>query len=63
MPITLGALQLYTIKEISEKLNVTQRTLRTYIKAGRLKAQKFGSATYISEDALREYFNAPKKTT
>jgi len=61
MPITLGELRLYTIKEISEKLNVTQRTLRTYIKTGRLKAQKFGSSTYISEDALREYFNPPKK--
>ena len=43
MPITLGELRLYTIEEISEKLNVTQRTLRTYIKAGRLKAQKFGA--------------------
>jgi excisionase family DNA binding protein len=63
MPITLGDLRLYTVDEISEKLHVSRRTLYTYVKTGRLKAQKFGSVTYVSEDALREYFNPQKKTT
>jgi len=62
MPITLGELRLYTIEEICEKLNVSRRTLYNYIKGGRLKAQKFGCTTYVSEDALRDYFNPPKKT-
>ncbi len=62
MPITLGDLRLYTLEEIQEKLSVSRRTLFTYIKSGRLKAQKFGSTTYVSEDALREYFNPSKKT-
>ena len=63
MPVVIGDLRLYTLDEIQEKLSISRRTLFTYIKTGRLKAQKFGSTTYVSEDALKDYFNPPKKTT
>jgi len=61
MPIVFGDLTLYSLDEIAEKLVVSRRSLYSYIKSGRLHAQKFGNATYVSEDALREYFNPPKK--
>ncbi len=63
MPVVIGNLTLYTLDEIEDKLNVSRRTLFTYVKTGRLKAKKFGSTTYVTEDALRDYFNPPKKGT
>ena len=63
MPVVIGDLRLYTLEEIQEKLSISRRTLFTYIKTGRLRAQRFGSVTYVSEEALKEYFNPPKKTT
>ncbi len=63
MPVVIGELRLYTLEEIQDKLSISRRTLYTYIKTGRLKAQRFGSVTYVSEDALREYFNPPPKKT
>lgn len=61
MPIVLGNLTLYALDEIQEKLHVSRRTLYNYIKSGKLRAQKFGSTIYVSEDALREYFSGPPK--
>jgi excisionase family DNA binding protein len=58
VPVKLGDLTLYTLKELSKKLNITTVTLRAYIKEGRLKGRKMGTRWYISEDALREYFEA-----
>jgi len=63
MPVVIGDLRLYTLDEIQDKLSISRRTLFTYIKTGRLRAQRFGSVTYVSEEALKEYFNPPKKTT
>ena len=63
MPVVIGDLRLYTLDEIQEKLSISRRTLFTYIKTGRLRAQRFGSVTYVSEEALKEYFNPPKKPT
>ena len=62
MPVVIGDLRLYTLDEIQDKLSISRRTLFTYIKTGRLRAQRFGSVTYVSEEALKEYFNPPKKT-
>ncbi len=61
MPIMFGDLRLYTLDEIEKALKISRRTLYSYIKSGQLKAQRFGSTTYVSEDALREFFNRPKK--
>jgi len=63
MPVVIGDLRLYTLDEIQDKLSISRRTLFTYIKAGRLRAQRFGSVTYVSEEALKEYFTPPKTTT
>ena len=63
MPVVIGDLRLYTLDEIQDKLSISRRTLFTYIKTGRLRAQRFGSVTYVSEEALKEYFNPPKKPT
>ena len=62
MPIQIGELKLYSLQELSEKLGVTKVTLRTYLKNGKMKGQKMGTTWYVSEESLREYFNATKQT-
>ena len=40
MSIKLGDLELFTVEELSEKLGVQERTIREYLKAGKLKGKK-----------------------
>ena len=62
MPIQLGELKLYSLKELSKSLGITTFTLRTYIRQGKLRARKMGTKWLVTEDALREYFrNIQKK--
>ena len=50
-------LKLYNLKEVSELLKVTQRTLLTYLKEGKLKGQKIGGKWIISEENLHKFIN------
>lgn len=56
MPIEIGEITLYTIKELSEKLELHPITLRTYIRSGKLKGQKVGGRWMITEESLKEFF-------
>ena len=49
-------LKLYTLREVEEILKVTQRTLYTYIKEGKLKATKAGNWRVKHSD-LMEFVN------
>ena len=42
---------------MEEKLNISIRTLREYIKQGRLKAKKVGKAYYVTEPNLMDFLN------
>ena len=45
---------IYDLKDLSAKLKLKVRTLREYIKAGKLKAKKVGRSYYVLEpDLLR----------
>jgi len=57
MPIEIGNIKLYSISELSEKLKVTEVTLRSYRRTGKMRGKKMGTAWYVTEEALREYFN------
>lgn len=56
MTIEIGDIKLYSVLELSKKMNVTPITLRTYIREGRIKGQKIGGKWYVSEESLREFF-------
>ncbi len=56
MPIQIGQLRLYDLEELSEKLQVNVRSLRRWIREGKIKAKKLGVKYYISEQSLNEYF-------
>lgn len=57
MPIQIGNIKIYSLKEIAEPLGVTPVTLRKYIRWERLKGQKVGQKWYVTEESLREFFN------
>jgi excisionase family DNA binding protein len=57
MPRKIGSLTLYSIDDLHEKLGVSKMTLRAYLREGRLKGRKLGVQWYVTEDAIKEYFN------
>ena len=59
-PLEIGGLKLYTIKDIATAMDVTDRTVRRYIKDGHLQAKKIGRSIFITEEALRKFINANK---
>lgn len=48
-------IKVYTTGEVQEILQVTQRTLYRYIKAGQLKAVKVGREWRITQEALKDF--------
>lgn len=46
----------YTAKETGEIMNRTPETIRYYIKDGKLASEKIGSAYYITESAIKNYY-------
>ncbi|MBG3870459.1 helix-turn-helix domain-containing protein [Staphylococcus haemolyticus] len=51
------AVKTYTVDEVSELLGISARTVREYIRKGKLKAVKVGNKYIISEDNYRDFVN------
>jgi len=47
----------YDLKDLSRKLKISIRTLREYIKSGKLKAKKVGKAYYVTESNLMTFLD------
>jgi predicted site-specific integrase-resolvase len=58
MAITISGQTLYSVSELSQKLNVTTVTIRNYIKQGRLIGHKAMGRWFISEQDMVEFFNS-----
>ncbi len=48
---------IYDLKDLSKKLKISVRTLREYVKAGRLKAKLIGRAYYVTESNLMAFLD------
>ena len=57
---TVLGVTVFTAQETAELLHVSERTIRNYIKGGRLKAQKIGGDWAISEDNIKAFLNGSK---
>lgn len=57
MPIKIGDLTLYSVSEVSQKLNVTTATIRNYLKQGQLKGQKVTGRWFISAEDYSKFLN------
>ena len=51
-------IKVYTLKEVSELLKVTERTLLTYIKEEKLTAKKIGGKWIVTHENLQEFINS-----
>lgn len=47
---------LLTVGEVSDKLSVTNRTVRKHIKSGKIPAKKLGKHWYISRSDFNKIF-------
>lgn len=52
--------KIYTLDEVAKKLGVTKRTLYSYIKAEKLKANKPQGRWIVTEDNLRLFVEGEK---
>jgi len=57
MPKIIGDLKLYDVEELSELLDIQDRTIRQILREGKLKGRKLARKWYVSEESLREYFS------
>ncbi len=55
MPTEILGTKLFTIKEAGELFNVTEATIRKYVKDGELKSTRIGGRFFISEENIRKY--------
>lgn len=47
-------LDVYTLEELSEQLDMDKQTLRNYIKNGKLKASKIGNKYFVTGEDVME---------
>ncbi len=59
----IGSLTLYSVDDLSEMLGVSKMTLRSYLREGRIKGRKLGVSWYVTEEAIRDYFEQPEPDT
>ena len=56
--IMAETMKVYTIEELESLLNVTKRTLYSYIKEGKLQAVKMGKYWRVREDQLGDFLSS-----
>lgn len=60
MPKQIGDLTLFSVDDLHEQLGISKMTLRTYLREGRIRGRKLGVSWYVTEEAIREYFDEPQ---
>ncbi len=50
----------YSAKEAAEEFDLSEKTLKDWLRAGKLKGEKFGRAWRIADSVLREYLKLPE---
>jgi len=55
MATVIEGIKFYTIPETAEAFKVTPQTVRSWIKSGRLKAQRIGRPILITEGNIKEF--------
>ena len=57
MPIKIENVDLYSVSEVSQMLNVTTVSIRNYIKQGHLKGRKVMGRWFVSENDFEDFFS------
>ena len=61
--IEFDNMKYYSAQEVAEMFHVSLRTIRRYLKAGKLEYKKFGKNTLISEETLKNFMEGGNNTT
>ena len=61
--IRLGDLVLYDVETLAKLLGIQERTIRAYLREGRLKGRKMARKWYVTEQSLQEYFEQSEPGT
>ncbi len=56
MPIQIGDMTLYNVKDLAEMLGVSESTIRKYLQQGTLKGKKMARKWYVPDESLQAYF-------
>ena len=59
-PLKIGEVKLYSVKDIAGAMEVTEQTVRRYIRDGHLESTKIGRNLFITEEQLKEFIEANK---
>ena len=54
-------MEIYLVFELAQMFQVTQRTIRKYLKSGQLKGTKMARKWMVHEDAIREFLQVASK--
>jgi hypothetical protein len=60
--IKVGSLVLYDVETLSKLLDVQERTIRAYLRQGKLKGRKMARKWYVTEESLQAYFEQGEDT-
>lgn len=60
MPKKIGSLTLYSVDDLHELLGMSKMTIRAYLRDGKIKGRKLGVQWYVTEEAIRNYFEEPE---
>jgi excisionase family DNA binding protein len=61
--IELGHIKVFTCEEVAERLGVSVRRIRSFIKTGQLKARRMGKTYYITEKRLEEFLECDSRAS
>mgnify|MGYP006425448247 FL=1 len=56
MPKKIGNLTLYSVDDLNQQLGISKMTIRAYLRDGKIQGRKLGVSWYVTEDAIRAYF-------
>lgn len=51
----INGIKFFKVKETAELLQISEQTVRKYLKKGMLRGQKIGSPVYITETSIQEF--------
>ncbi len=61
MSVQFGNLTLFTVEELSKKFDLNPVTVRRLFRQGKLQGRKVGKRWYLTEEALRGYFEEAQR--
>jgi excisionase family DNA binding protein len=57
-PVTIEDTQIFNLEDLSVVLGIGVRTLREYIKSGKLKSKKIGRSYFVTGESLNEFVSS-----